>query len=125
MATTIVWRGYDQADLDHQYNSRGTVPDAGVYLREYADRTRDAKAKLACIENLSYGDGADEVLDIYPAAQPGAAVMVFLHGGDWRSLSKEDAGFAAPAFVGAGAMFVAINFSLVPCRSRQHHPRNL
>lgn len=114
MAPANVWRGYDQAGLDHQYNSRGTVPDASVYLREYAARTRDAKAKLACSENLPYGVGADEVLDIYPAAQPGAAVVVFLHGGDWRTLSKEDGGFAAPAFVGEGAMFVAINFSLVP-----------
>ena len=114
MAAANVWRDYDQAGLDRQYNSRGTVPDASVYLREYAARTRDAKAKLACTENLRYGGGADEVLDIYPAEKSGAAVLVFLHGGDWRSLSKEDAGFAAPAFVAAGAIFVAVDFSLVP-----------
>ena len=114
MALANVWRDYDQAGLDRQYNSRGTVPDASVYLREYAARTRDAKAKLACTENLRYGGGADEVLDIYPAEKSGAAVLVFLHGGDWRSLSKEDAGFAAPAFVAAGAIFVAVDFSLVP-----------
>ena len=114
MAAANVWRDYDQAGLDRQYNSRGTVPDAGVYLREYAARTRNAKAKFACIENLRYGGGADEVLDIYPASMSGTAVLVFLHGGDWRSLSKEDAGFAAPAFVAAGAMFVAVDFSLVP-----------
>eukprot|EP01031_Cornospumella_fuschlensis_P016304 gene16304-19917_t len=40
--------------------------------------------------------------------------MVFLHGGDWRALSREDSGFAAPAFVNAGAMFVALDFTLVP-----------
>ena len=114
MAPANVWRDYNQADLDRQYNSRGTVPDVSVYLREYAARTRDAKAKLGCNENQRYGGGADEVLDIYPAEKSGAAVLVFLHGGDWRNLSKEDAGFAAPAFVAAGAMFVAINFSLVP-----------
>ena len=114
MATANVWRDYDQAGLDRQYNSRGTVTDASLYLREYAARTRDAKAALACIENLRYGGGPDEVLDIYASARVGAAVLVFLHGGDWRTLSKEDAGFAAPAFVAAGAMFVAIDFSLVP-----------
>ncbi len=114
MAPANVWRDYDQAGLDRQYNSRGTVPDVGVYLREYAARTRNAKANLACVENLRYGAGADELLDIYPAAKSGAAVLVFLHGGDWRNLSKEDAGFAAPAFVAAGAMFVAVDFSLLP-----------
>ena len=35
-------------------------------------------------------------------------------GGDWRALSKDDSAFAAPAYVGAGAMFVALDFTLVP-----------
>lgn len=114
MAVAKVWRDYDQSALDRQYNSRGTVQDFTVYLREYAARTRQAKVDLFCIENLRYGENADEAMDIYPAAERGAPALVFLHGGDWRSLSKEDSGFAAPAFVAAGAMFVAIDFSLVP-----------
>lgn len=109
-----VWRDYDQAGLDRQYDSRGSVPDAMIYLRQYAARTRQAKAMLACVENLHYGPHDDEKLDIYPASVAAAPVMVFLHGGDWRALSKEDAGFAAPAFVAAGAMFVALDFSAVP-----------
>lgn len=114
MANTPVWRGYAQDELDRQYNSRATVPDVQVYVREYTARTRAAKAGLACIENLRYGDGPDEVLDIYPAAAPAAPVMVYCHGGDWRALSKEDSGFAAPAFVASGATFVALDFTLVP-----------
>ncbi len=117
VASAPVWRHYDQAGLDRQYNSRGTVADVGIYLRVYADQTRQAKLALACTENLKYGSGADERLDIYPAvvtAASGSPVMVFLHGGDWRALSKEDGGFAAQAFVAAGVMYVALDFSLVP-----------
>ena len=114
MSDPLVWRGYNQAALDIQYNSRGTVPDVSVYLADYAARTSQAKAQLRCLENLRYGDGANELLDIYPAAQPNAPVMVYLHGGDWRALSKEDSGFAAPAFVAKGAMFVVLDFTLVP-----------
>ncbi|MDB5964129.1 MAG: alpha/beta hydrolase [Polaromonas sp.] len=113
-ATPPVWRGYGQAELDRQYNSRGTVPDVAVYLREYAERTRDAKARLDCHDGLRYGPGPDDVLDIYPAAGPAAPVMVFMHGGDWRSLSRQDSGFAAPAFVASGAAFVVLDFTLVP-----------
>ena len=112
-----VWRHYDQAGLDRQYNSRGTVADVSIYLRVYAEQTRQAKLALACTENLKYGSGADEKLDIYPAvgtAASGSPVMVFLHGGDWRALSKEDGGFAAQSFVAAGVMYVALDFSLVP-----------
>lgn len=109
-----VWRNYSQPELDRQYNSRGTVPDVGVYLRDYAARTVQAKAHLVCHENLPYGQGPDEIIDIYPASQAAAPVMVFLHGGDWRSLSKDDSGFAAPAFVESGATFVTLDFTLVP-----------
>ena len=114
MSDPLIWRGYTQAALDIQYNSRGTVPDVSVYLADYAARTSQAKAQLHCLENLHYGDGANELLDIYPATQPSAPVMVYLHGGDWRALSKEDSGFAAPAFVAKGAMFVVLDFTLVP-----------
>lgn len=109
-----VWRNYSQPELDIQYNSRGTVPDFGIYLRDYAARTANAKANLVCHENLSYGQCLEETLDIYPAAKANAPVMVFLHGGDWRSLSKDDSGFAAPAFVESGVIFIALDFTLVP-----------
>jgi arylformamidase len=115
MAEALLWRGYDQAALDLQYNSRGTVADAGIYLREYAARTRDAKAGLACHENLCYGAGPEDRLDLYPVDGAAAApVLVFFHGGDWRALSKNDSGFAAPAFVDSGAVFVALDFTLLP-----------
>ena len=112
--TKKIWRDYDQAALNVQYNSRGTVADFASYLQRYAKLTRAAKASLRCIQNLAYGDQGIERLDVYPAAKSDAPVLVFLHGGDWRSLSKEDSGFAAPAFVAAGACFVAPDFTLLP-----------
>jgi arylformamidase len=92
------------------------VPDVTVYLREYAERSAAAKASLACMENIAYGLGDDDRLDLFPVpgARGAAPVLVFLHGGDWRALSKDDSAFAAPAYVGAGAMFVALDFTLVP-----------
>lgn len=112
-----VWRDFDRAELDRQYNSRGTVPDHMVYVREYTERTRAAKASLAWSE-FAYGDGPTDRLDVYPAVQaagrPPAPVLVFLHGGDWRALTKEDSGFGAQAFVAAGASFVAPDFSAAP-----------
>ena len=109
-----IWRDYDQAALDVQYNSRDTVADFASYIAHYTELTRAAKASLPCVQNLAYGDQEVERLDVYPAAKADAPVLVFLHGGDWRSLSKEDSGFAAPAFVAAGACFVAPDFTLVP-----------
>ena len=121
-SATPVWRHYTQAELDRQYDSRGSVPDVQLHLAAYAARTAAAKVALRCCENIAYGPGAEARLDLYPVHSPGgpagaaakAPVLVFLHGGDWRALSKEDSGFAAPAFVQAGAVFVALDFRLRP-----------
>lgn len=109
-----VWRDYDQAGLDRQYNSRGTVPDVSVYVDDYRARTRAAKQAGPCIEDIAYGPGADERLDVYPSDRANAPVLVFLHGGDWRALSKNDSGFAAPACRAAGVTLVVPDFTLVP-----------
>ena len=113
-STKKIWRDYDQSALDVQYDSRATVADFAPYIRHYTELTRAAKQALPCVQNLAYGDQNVERLDIYPAAKTDAPVMVFLHGGDWRSLSKEDSGFGASAFVAAGATFVTPDFTLVP-----------
>jgi arylformamidase len=44
----------------------------------------------------------------------GAPVMVFIHGGYWRSLDKADHSFVAPPFVAQGACVVVINYALCP-----------
>jgi arylformamidase len=52
--------------------------------------------------------------DIFPAAQPDAPVLVFIHGGYWRALDKRDHSFVAPALTRAGACVVIPNYALCP-----------
>lgn len=108
------YHGYDQAGLDLQYNARATVPDITPILARYAQGSALARASLPCVLDLAYGAHPDETLDIFPAAQVGAPVFVFIHGGYWRLLSKDDSCFMAPAFTQAGATVVAVNYSLAP-----------
>ena len=109
-----VYRGYDQTALDAQYNNQLAAPLFRDHIRRYRELTGLAKSALACTENIAYGEGAQERLDIYRPARSGAPVQVFIHGGAWRQLDKDDSGLAAPAFVGAGAMLVALSFGRVP-----------
>ncbi|ANN73905.1 alpha/beta hydrolase [Bordetella bronchialis] len=113
MAT--LYRDYDRAALDIQYNARATVPDFSAITRQYAEESRRARETLPCALDVAYGPHADETLDIFPAAGGGPApVFVFVHGGYWRLLSKDDSSGMAPAFTRAGAMLVALNYSLAP-----------
>jgi arylformamidase len=41
-------------------------------------------------------------------------VVVFIHGGYWRSLDKADHSFIAPTFTAKGAHVVVPNYALCP-----------
>lgn len=114
MAT--LYRNYDRAALDVQYNARATVPDIQPILKQYAEDSALARRTLHCVLDVSYGEHADESLDIFPAAggARAAPVFVYIHGGYWRLLSKSDSSNMAPAFTRAGAVVVAVNYSLAP-----------
>ncbi len=111
----MIYRYYDQAALDRQYNARATVDDFQAIVAGYAERARAAQARLPCALGLRYGATEPERLDIYPAATSGPApVWVFVHGGYWRMLDAADSGFMAEAFTRAGIAVVALNYALAP-----------
>ena len=109
---------FDPAWLDAQYNNRALVPDHGAYFERWARDSAAARQRLAGLLDLAYGHGPGETLDVFPARQgenaPLAPVLVFLHGGYWRSLDKADHSFLAPAFVAQGACVVIPNYALCP-----------
>ena len=110
----------DPAWLDRMYNNRALVPDHGDYFERWAHQSDHARMALPCRLDLPYGKGDAEKLDVFhaggPAAQggKGAPVMVFVHGGYWRSLDKSDHSFVAPAFTALGACVVIPNYALCP-----------
>ena len=114
MSKGAVYRDYDQTALDAQYNNQLAAPQFRDHIRRYRELTDQAKSAVMCSENIAYGESLQERLDIYRPLRTGAPVQVFIHGGAWQQLGKDDSGFAAVAFVGAGAMLVALGFGRVP-----------
>jgi arylformamidase len=113
--TAILYRHYDRAALDVQYNARATVPDVAPFLAQYAVHSQWARDNLPCHLDVPFGDHPDETIDVFPARGPGPApVFIFVHGGYWRALSKDDSSGMAPTFTQAGAMVIAVNYSLAP-----------
>lgn len=100
---------------DRMYNNRALVPEHPEFLENWARMSVAARsaAKHSQID-LPYGEGPREVLDIFPADVPKAPVLVFVHGGYWRSLDKRDHSFIAPAFTQKGVCVVMPNYPLCP-----------
>ncbi len=111
---------YDPAWLDRQYDNRARVAEHPRHLAHWAEASVLSRAESACQLDLRYGDGAAESLDVFTTSRPDAPVLVFIHGGWWRSLDKKDFSFVAPAFAAAGALVVVPNYSLCPSVGIEH-----
>jgi arylformamidase len=104
----------DGAWYEEMYNNRQRVPQHPAFLARWAEDSALARAAGNCELDLAYGSGEREKLDVFPGAAPDAPVLVFLHGGYWRSLDKADHSFVAPAFTRHGACVVVPNYTLCP-----------
>jgi len=114
---TKIFRDYDQAGLDAEYDNRAKVESALDDLQACADESAAARRELGGERNVAYGAHPAETLDIFPPQQPGAGpapVHVFYHGGYWRALSKDEFSFVARAFAPKGAITVVVDYALVP-----------
>lgn len=104
----------DPSWLDSMYNNRSLVPDYATYFDNWAIASQAARQNQPCKLDVAYGRSGGEKLDIFPGASSNAPVVVFIHGGYWRSLDKADHSFVAPAFTAQGACVVVPNYDLCP-----------
>jgi arylformamidase len=112
---------HDPAWYDAQYNNRALVPDHPAIFESWASASAAARSGSPAQLDIAYGSGPGETLDVFPAAAPPAApVLVFIHGGYWRSLDKSDHSFVAPSFAADGAMVVVPNYALCPAVTVEH-----
>lgn len=112
---TAVYRDMDAATLEREYAIDATVPDTGIWLRDYrrrsdAVRARRTDAKLG----IAYGDDPAHRLDLFPTTRANAPILFFVHGGGWRASSKEDRSFPADWFCAHGAHFISVEYPLAP-----------
>lgn len=104
----------DAAWHDRMYNNRALVPDFADHFAHWTRASVQARETLQPVLDVPYGDGPSENLDIFPALKPKAPVVIFIHGGYWRSLDKSDHSFVAPGLRDLGACVVVVNYALCP-----------
>lgn len=92
------------SDLERQYNNRKAVPEhvdiAAQWDRDAADYRDQAPAEL----DLPYGKSERTFYDFFPAAGAvgGEPLMVYIHGGFWRSRDRKTYSHVAQGFNARG-----------------------
>ncbi len=97
-----------------QYNNRALVPEHPQIIARWISESAKTRATTRCELDLEYGTSYLEKLDLFFPEGPSKALLVFIHGGYWRSLDKNDFSFLAPAFTKQGITVATINYGLAP-----------
>ena len=116
----IVWRGMTAAQIAAQYNPQLAVPDPARYAQENRAASQAARERLGGTLDLRYGPGPRQLLDVFPATGSSlcrdglAPVLLFVHGGGWRTLDRSVYSFIAPPWSALGAVTVLPSYGLLP-----------
>ncbi|HYD62258.1 MAG TPA: alpha/beta hydrolase [Noviherbaspirillum sp.] len=97
-----------------QYNARAMIPDHPYVFTRWLKDSAQARRTHAALFDLAYGEASGERLDFFPTYRSDAPLLVFIHGGWWRSLDKSDFSFIAPAYTRAGYNVALTNYTLAP-----------
>ena len=110
----LTYKGFRKDELEFQYNPRESVPEYPALAKTRSEASRKARATLKSWLNVPYGNSPRQILDIYPADRPQGPVLVYIHGGYWRTGSKDENCNFAPTFVERGATVVLVEYDLCP-----------
>jgi arylformamidase len=101
------------AFAEREYNLRAAFPDHAQWFARWAADSERVRASMRVVRDVRYGAGPKQTVDLFPAERPRGALL-FIHGGYWRALDKEDHSFIAPPFVAEGIGVAVVNYDLCP-----------
>lgn len=117
----LLYQQLDLKTLETEYSPSSCVDDINVYINQYITLSKQnlctAQQQKKVLENLQYGHSSNEVLDLFLPFDSNNCqkkIHVYLHGGYWQELSKNESCFAANNFQQQGFHFAVINYSLAP-----------
>ncbi len=108
------WRDMTPDEVRCQFDMRVAVPTGQEFVERYWKRSELVRNHLKSVRDLRYGPGPRQTLDIFPAAQPNAPLVMFWHGGGWRYQSKDHFSYVAEPLVTAGVTTVLVGYDLHP-----------
>lgn len=105
---------YEQAEFDRQFNPRMFAEDPDSVPARRSVLSDALRARRPHVLGLAYGEREREFVDVFPADNPGAPVLVYFHGGYWRAGSARENNYMAEPFVDDGACVAVVNYDLCP-----------
>lgn len=96
------------------YDNNAAVADSAALIRRRDQRAAAYRARHAGHLDLPYGPGERQRWDLYPAADPAAPCLVFVHGGYWQRNGREQFAHLAAGVAAHGWSFAVVGYPLAP-----------
>lgn len=108
--------GLSDEELDVAYNVRRKAgPDLFArHMERYRELSEQAVDGLSGHPGIVYDEAGGERLDVWGTGDGLRPVFVFLHGGYWMALSRDDSSFMARALSEQGVATVVPDYTLAP-----------
>lgn len=103
----------DPISVERDYNSRLAVPEHPRFFERWERDSQFVRSTLEAALDIAYGPDPRHRVDLFPASAP-RGLLVFIHGGYWRTLDKSFFSWIAPPFVAAGVSVANVNYRLCP-----------
>jgi arylformamidase len=111
----VLYRNFATTEeIDAEYDFGQIIGDLSPYFDFYSSESAKARDALNCIPDVRFGPTVEETLDIFPAGDPDAPILIFIHGGYWRRLSAKHFSFIARGLVARGITVVVTDYALCP-----------
>jgi arylformamidase len=107
----------DPAAREREYSPSSVIGgDYSRFVEIYRAASDAAFGTLPVQRDRRYGPAPRALVDFFPAppAERSPGLLVYLHGGYWQELSKDDSAFLAPTWHAAGVAHAVVGYTLAP-----------
>ena len=117
------WKSMTKEELEHHYSpSRWTkkslTPDQVIdeYVKNITEESKFSRDNLLCTLDVPYGTTSKQKLNIFEPRDKlaGSPVFLYIHGGYWQFLSRDQSSFMAGPLVDAGITCICIGYDIAP-----------
>lgn len=110
---TTNWKSLSVTDIEQRYDQAVYAANAKEVVTWYTEQSQLVASQIKG-ERFQYGQNPSEYGHWFKPDNPGQDIVVFIHGGAWRSGTAEDYLFPAKWLTQAGLNYVCLNFDNTP-----------
>ncbi len=110
----IDWAKASRAERSAAYDNNGAVANSAELIVERNKAAKAFRDAHPAGLDVAYGKSARQKFDLFPASDPAAPCLMFIHGGYWQRNTREDFAHYAAGVKAHGWSAALPSYSLAP-----------